>query len=233
MNISVAEQYKFIGLQMAAEANLVDPDGLPFSGAVLISALVRGNGHSSVFTRTEAEHFAEHWRVVAQSEESGTGFCGTLFECIQSDPTTGTVAGERVISFRSTEFIDDAVRDNEATNQHEIRATGWAWGQLRDMEQWYAQLRADPKSFDSQDFSVTGYSLGGHLASAFNLLHPNQAKQVVTFNGAGVGNLEQGVPAQELARFTEMTGTGGVQLIEQAIGNSIIIGWYRTATAIG
>jgi len=28
--------------------------------------------------------------------------------------------------------------------------------------------------------------------------------------------------------FTAMTGAGGVQLIEQAIANPIIIGWYRT-----
>jgi dienelactone hydrolase len=56
--------------------------------------------------------------------------------------------------------------------------------------------------------AVTGYSLGGHLASAFNLLYPNQAKQVVTFNGADVGSLEQGVPAQELVRFAAITGAG-------------------------
>jgi hypothetical protein len=38
--------------------------------------------------------------------------------------------------------------------------------------------------------SVTGYSLGGHLAAAFNLLHFGSAAapQVVTFNGAGVGD---------------------------------------------
>ena len=39
--------------------------------------------------------------------------------------------------------------------------------------------------------SVTGYCLGGHLATAFNLLHPGAAQQVVTFNGAGVGEVNE------------------------------------------
>ncbi|MDI1267793.1 MAG: hypothetical protein PSV40_01640 [Polaromonas sp.] len=33
----------------------------------------------------------------------------------------------------------------------------------------------------------TGYSLSGHLATVFNLLHPGAAQQVITFNGAGIG----------------------------------------------
>ena len=44
-----------------------------------------------------------------------------------------------------------------------------------------------------QSFAVTGYSLGGHLATVFNLLHGPSApasdrapiKEIVTFNGAG------------------------------------------------
>jgi pimeloyl-ACP methyl ester carboxylesterase len=51
--------------------------------------------------------------------------------------------------------------------------------------------------------SVIGYSLGGHLATAFNLLYPDAAQQVVTFNGAGVGRVTQAtlsdVPAGDIA----------------------------------
>jgi len=38
------------------------------------------------------------------------------------------------MSFRSTEFADDAARDNEATNKLEIKDHGWAFGQIADME---------------------------------------------------------------------------------------------------
>lgn len=39
---------------------------------------------------------------------------------------------------------------------------------------------------------VTGYSLGGQLATTVNLLHRGGAEQVVTFNGAGSGKIGDG-----------------------------------------
>lgn len=84
------------------------------------------------------------------------------------------------------------MRDNEATNVKEIKDTGWAWGQIADMETWYDELRRDPGKLQGQTFSVTGYSLGGHLATAFHLLHPDDVKEVVAFNGAGVGKVKSG-----------------------------------------
>ena len=72
----------------------------------------------------------------------------------------------------------------------EINDTGWAWGQIADMQDWFAQLSGSGGVLAGKQFSVTGYSLGGHLATAFNLLHPGAAKEVVTFNGAGVGRIK-------------------------------------------
>lgn len=76
-------------------------------------------------------------------------------------PERGIVAGELAMSFRSNEFVDDAVRDNQATNALEIKDKGWAFGQIADMEAWYASLRADGKLSESDTLTVTGYSLGG------------------------------------------------------------------------
>ena len=59
------------------------------------------------------------------------------------------------MSFRSTEFIDDAARDNQATNTFEIKDTGFAWGQIADMEAWYAELKADETKLGNNAFSVT------------------------------------------------------------------------------
>ncbi|MBK6638462.1 MAG: hypothetical protein IPG34_12865 [Rhodocyclaceae bacterium] len=132
---------------------------------------------------------------------TGTGFSGTLFRSKITDPSKGLVAGELVVSFRSTEFVDDHIRDNVATNTQEIFAKGWAFGQIADMEDWYKELASDPTRLGGQTFSVTGYSLGGHLATAFNLLRREELsqgpptaslQQVVTFNGAGVGIVKPG-----------------------------------------
>jgi len=177
---SVLDSLKFASLQLAAEAFLLDDNLKPIGNkTALIGALVDGNLHASRFSRADAERFASEWEVLNQTDSTPTGFSATLFKRLGSE--------EFVISFRSTEFIDDAVRDTLATNAMEITDTGWAWGQISDMEKWFAQLRAPGGALHGKEFSVTGYSLGGHLATAFNLLHPGEATQVVTFNGAGVG----------------------------------------------
>ncbi|WP_077001411.1 putative Ig domain-containing protein [Variovorax sp. KK3] len=123
------------------------------------------------------------------------------------------------MSFRSTEFIDDAARDNQATNTLEIAATGYAWGQIRDMEAWYQSLKDRGLVSKEQGFAVTGYSLGGHLATVFNLLHGPTApqadqanvRQVVTFNGAGVGGFDQSIGLKALVeQFTAACARGPV-----------------------
>ena len=167
--LTIADLLKYADLQMAAEALLVEPvTGAPRDQN---KALVNGNGRSSKFTQTQADKFLEHWVVVVQKPNTSTGFSGTLFRCVKDDPSTGAKAGELVKSFRSTEFIDDAARDNQATNSMEIRLAGFAFGQIRDMEAWYAKLKKEGGPLAAgQTFDVSGYSLGGHLATAFNML---------------------------------------------------------------
>jgi Ca2+-binding RTX toxin-like protein len=191
---TLADYLKYANLQMASEA-LFDFNATP-TGTVLtpgalagnerntVGNLTTGNLHSSKFTAAEAEKFAQEWKVVEHISNTTTGFSGTLFEKV------GT--GELVLSFRSTEFLDDAARDNTATNVLEIKEKGWAFGQISDMDKWYADLKSSGKIPAGARFSVTGYSLGGHLATAFNLLHPEAASEVVTFNGAGVGKIGDG-----------------------------------------
>lgn len=70
--------------------------------------LTTGNKHASRFPPSLAASFlAEGWEVLAHQPNTSTGFSGTLFE----NKTTH----ELVLSFRSTEFIDDAVRDTQVT----------------------------------------------------------------------------------------------------------------------
>jgi YD repeat-containing protein len=190
--LTIADYLKYVNLQMAAEAFLVNADGS--LKADIVGALEDGNLHASKFTPTLANAFASQWEVVDQRANTPTGFAGTLFRS-KADPT------QYVISFRSTEFIDDAARDNQATNKLEIADKGWAFGQIDDMMAWFQTLRQKQLIPDGAHFSVTGYSLGGHLATAFNLLYgasgPQPVNQpildnVVTFNGAGVGKVNQG-----------------------------------------
>ena len=125
MSISINNYLKYANLQMAAEA-LYGKKGLEpgtlFLGQITEQFLRSGNDRTSVFTRTQAQQFvAEDWTVVEHISNTTTGFSGTLFR---------SKSGELVMSFRSTEFADDAARDNQATNTLEIKEQGWAFGQL-------------------------------------------------------------------------------------------------------
>ncbi len=189
--LNIADYLKYANMQMAAEA-LYDSNatkgplkpGKIYVGGITQAFLETGNEHASKFTKAQVElsGLTSDWVVVEHLSNTSTGFSGTLFKHKDT--------GELVMSFRSTEFLDDAARDNQATNAMEIKAFGWAFGQIDDMQDWYASL--SERGLIDGPLSVTGYSLGGHLATAFNLLHPGVAQQVVTFNGAGVGKIKDG-----------------------------------------
>ena len=184
----IAIYLKYANLQMAAEslfalARTAEPGTL--STNMTEATLKLGNNRSSVFTETQAKQFiADKWTVAEHKSNTPTGFSGTLFK--------NTETGELALSFRSTEFIDDAARDNEATNAREIRKFGWAFGQIADMRNWVNTLYASNQITGTAPLTVTGYSLGGHLAAAFNQLYPTAAQATYTFNGAGIGLLKPG-----------------------------------------
>jgi len=195
-----AEMLKYANLQLAAEAlydfrakltpsqtpgDLISTEGHYFD-AIRPDILTTGNEHASRFAPTEAEKFVKDWIVIDHLSNTTTGFSGTLFY--------NEAEKQYVLSIRSTEFIDDTLRDSVATNAMEIKEFGWAFGQISDMEAWYAQLTKPGGPLEGKHFSVTGYSLGGHLATAFNLLRHEDGSagnvdRVVTFNGAGVGQV--------------------------------------------
>lgn len=222
-------------LQLASEGFLHQLGDLTRTGSeagpgnflAYVGALTFGNDRSSKFASTQAEQFAGDWEVVAHKSNSpgitgGAGFSGTLFRAKRSDALHGITQGELVLSFRSTEFIDDNLRDSKSTNELEVKDTGWALGQISEMEEWYASLLAigalDPSKGipPGAQFSVTGYSLGGHLATAFNILRRDESRAsggenpiiaTYTFNGAGVGGLRDGVElGSVIARFDELLG---------------------------
>lgn len=91
------------------------------------------------------------------------------------------------------------------------------------MEEWYAELS---KKNLRGNFAVTGYSLDGHLATAFNLLHPGAAKEVVTFNGAGVGKAATGDVTSAMKIFGDMRSN--TTLIDDRLKPSGAALLYRT-----
>ncbi|WP_269633617.1 hypothetical protein [Pelomonas sp. BJYL3] len=187
-------------LQIAAETFLgstkrEDPAARPGSGAIPVTLgeemLMKGNLHSSKMTTEQAKQFALEWKVVSHQPNTATGFSGTLFQYMgETDPVRGLQAGQFVVSFRSTEFIEDYARDCAATNDLEVKTLGWAIGQISDMKTWWDSVKGE---VGTSKVAVTGYSLGGHLATSFYEMYgPDSIDKVFTFNGAGVGSLKDG-----------------------------------------
>lgn len=215
--IEIATYLKYASLQMAAEATRLDE--VKAGTLPLLTALTDGNNRSSKFTPDLATQFiADGWVVAAHQSNTGTGFSGTLFK--------NTLTNELVLSFRSTEFIDDAVRDSQATNDLEIKAGGFAIGQVADMENWFKVLNVDPALLQGKNFAVTGYSLGGHLATAFNILHETEGRitGTYTFNGAGVGRYNSNESLRGIyERFEQSRHDASA-----AFTNSTVLGLYNS-----
>ncbi|MBK6906547.1 MAG: hypothetical protein IPH08_05520 [Rhodocyclaceae bacterium] len=143
--LTIADYLKLANLQLAAESLFtfgvqLDPDRKPGdltdrntlyrNGAVefgvaaseqdpTTSNLTRGNERASRFTPTEVAFSGmdKNWTVVEHLSNTTTGFSGTLFQAIRSDPVNNVKAGEYVLSFRST-GIPRRPRPRQRRHQH-------------------------------------------------------------------------------------------------------------------
>lgn len=150
-----------------------------------------------------AQAFVSRYQIVDHHANDATGFSATLMK----DPNTG----QYTLSFRSTESAPavqggDRERDLFGADA-EIGASGFAFGQLAAMEEYLARLKQGIKSDGNVDLTlqaffsnpnhtlnVTGYSLGGHLATVFTEIHNPEVNQTYLFNAAGRGHVPGAVP---------------------------------------
>jgi len=165
---------------LSGKTRFVDLNGVPSANQVVGSA----------------QAFVSRYDIVDHHANDATGFSATLMR----DTTTG----EYTLSFRSTEFRTqsnggDRERDGvfaapfTFAADGEIGADGFAFGQLAAMENYYLELTTSGRLPVGATLNVTGYSLGGHLATIFTELHASDTDIVFghtyTFNGAGRGHI--------------------------------------------
>ena len=212
---NISTWFQFVLQQAAAESYL---DQLA-SGRQLKDILTDGNNDIRVipselflgktrFTDQLTSYFVPtpsslpRYQIIDHHANDATGFSATLIKDL-SDPTGKTYT----LSLRSTEFPNqiqggDWERDGRSGADGEIFDHGFAFAQLVSLERYYRELKADPAKLPpGAILNVTGYSLGGHLATVFTELHETEVAQTVTFNGAGRGRIvEQGQVGQPEAQ---------------------------------
>lgn len=137
--------------------------------------------------------------TVGAEIQANTGLSATLLKDKRS--------GEYTLAIRSTESREwgdgnsspdgrsvgggDRPRDGIAADVYGVVATGFSLAQQEALDQYYGWLRRSGRLPDGAVLNVTGYSLGGHLATVFAEMHEDSGVRlgdVVTFNGAGRGN---------------------------------------------
>lgn len=131
---------------------------------------------------------------------ANTGFSATLIKNRET--------GEFTLSIRSTEFRQwekggDGQRDTFPTDVLGVSLVGFALAQLDAMEKYYQWLKDNKILKEGDKLNVTGYSLGGHLATVFTEIHKDDEdihlEEAVTFNGAGRGEWDTGEGSIESA----------------------------------
>ncbi len=237
---------RFALQQVAAESYLDDIDIT--NPTQVADALVRGNNRQNFpeggFTRlvqTQAQQFTQRYQIIDQHANDATGFSATLIKDL-SDPTGKTFT----LSFRSLEYQNQAQggdyeRDGQGGAAGEIAGAGFALGQLVSMERYYQELKANPlKLPPGAILNVTGYSLGGHLATVFTELHTADVQHTYIFNGAGIGRvggvtpvlteeirIKQLIDAMD-AKFVEFDPTGNLTR-SGSTANVQTLSWYQPA----
>jgi hypothetical protein len=205
---NIEQWYQFALQQMAAESYL---DGIDLSNSgALTSRLALGNNHFSItdptkltgatrFTAQQALQFLDRYTIIDHYKNDESGFSATLL----FDRTIQKFT----LSFRSTEYKNasqggDFERDGFYGADGEIGIKGFAFGQIASMEKYFSQLKqgilsqgetggaalAQFLSDPNAKLNITGYSLGGHLANAFAVLHPNNVLGMYLYNAGRPGN---------------------------------------------
>ena len=210
--------------QSAAECYL---DGIDFHNQIQVAIRLRAGNNDirnlyvaaleqtdlpgkSRFTEEQIKYFFSNWEIIDHRPNvdprfenigmgNGTGFSATLFK----NKTTG----EYTLSFRSTEYADESSggdwqRDGVPGADGEIAKKGFAFGQIVAMEDYYSWLKSENILPAGERLNVTGYSLGGHLATVFTELHVNDIEHTYNFNSAGRGRFDpRGGSLSDLVSF--------------------------------
>jgi Ca2+-binding RTX toxin-like protein len=183
----------------------------PLSRDELLAALRLGNNRPGFqprgyvrFAESQVDELLGGYDVIHQVSDDpnkrlpGQSSVGRFYDNTGMSATLLRKRGtnEYTLAIRSTEYRNqsqggDFLRDGLGGADGEIIGKGFAFAQIASLEEYYTWLKSSGRIVQAQDtkLTVTGYSLGGHLATVFTELHANEIEKTVVFNAAGRGGL--------------------------------------------
>jgi VCBS repeat-containing protein len=186
----IATWYRFALQQVAAESMLDRTDislaQILFEGNTDTRRAPEPSGYTRMPEALAAQFTGAGNQIIAHRANDATGFSGTLLRWTNEQGGT-----EYTLSVRSTEYKPferggDRARDFFGADG-EILRSGFAFGELAALEDFY-EREVLPLTGAAR-IHVTGYSLGGHLATVFTEMHAEAVKAAYVFNGAGRGEV--------------------------------------------
>ena len=112
------------------------------------------------FSTTQAEEFLKRYTVLAHQENTASGFAATMF--LDTNGTTTTADDKTILAIRGTEAATAA---DLLTDLDLALITGTATLQYHDLKTFLQNNAAQITG----PLTVTGHSLGGHLAMKLGL----------------------------------------------------------------
>ena len=186
--LSAKQLYDFSLQQIASESFLNIASTNNYAGPDLARALRLGSNNpantdnlptnprlpgKTRMTDQQIADFTANNEIIAHQANTASGFSGTLFQRVTRNASgVVTSRGAFTLSFRSTEFADESqggdwFRDGVSGADGEMKTYGFALAQLADAEAFFRKLKTDAILPGNASYNVSGYSLGGHLASVF------------------------------------------------------------------
>ncbi|MBK6638134.1 MAG: hypothetical protein IPG34_10990 [Rhodocyclaceae bacterium] len=180
--LTIADYLKYANLQMASEAlynfnanppgTVLTPGDKRTNESLAVANLIVGNDRASKLAPPKS--ISPTSRKTGPSSEhisnTTTGFSGTLFQAIRNDLANNVKAGEYIPLLPRHRIRRRRRPRHLAADSHEMANIGLALGQIDDMEAWYAHLKKSGQLPGRCPLQRHRLQLGGHLASAFNLL---------------------------------------------------------------
>ena len=237
---------------MLARAAYADLSGIQFEDSV---SLRRSLGEAlnrddpPILSAAAAAYVAKNFGVVNHQPNTESGYSGTLFRrrSVAADDPTGGFS----LAIRGTE---EASLDDLRADYLQIMLTGSAWNQRAAMQIHWSGLTSGALGIDAafqaelagRQISVTGHSLGGHLALWFANDMPESLAHSFTFNAPGLVHEDRaGIPAGRISNFVSdaypdivsgLYGTyGSVDriFIESGLGAGVMAGHSMTNLLAG
>jgi Ca2+-binding RTX toxin-like protein len=127
---------------------------------------------------TQARNFSSAYTVLAQSAPTFDGFSATLFLDNRTGQKTLAIRGTNNFLDFPTDIVDIAFLGGT-----------FAQPQYASLKSFYQQLIAEGKLTSTENFNVSGHSLGGFLAQAFSVDYAQNVTKTFTYNAPGIGGV--------------------------------------------